>query len=286
MPAKTMKCPGLVALVALVGLLHADAAAVPIYDIQYVDLAVDPEGNSPYSGQIVDCQGGIVVHRYAGTRPKLTLQDPAHPDGWGGIFVKDWTVGQDMFNAVSVGDLVSFTNVQVEEYRGNTLLRYETANNSGYTIISSGNPLPPPRLVSLDDIAAPIEGPPGDWYVADHSAERYEAMRLTVENVTVTALDLGKASDNYNLNGSADAWAGDYMNEGAVGDYHPLVSVGQHFDRVTGILEQYTKLNYGWDYYQLLTTTSDDLAVDSGVVPEPASAAIVLAGLALLRRRW
>ena len=254
-----------------------------IYDIQYT---TDPDGVSPVDGTVTDCAGGIVTHKFGGFKPKLTLYDPNWPNGWGSIQVKDWTTNTDLFNGVDLGDWVRLTHVTVEEYRGNTLLRYETANNSGYTIISSGNPLPPPRLVSLDEIAAPIEGPPGDWYVADHSAERYEAMRLAVENVTVTALDLGKASDNYSFHGSADAWASDYMNEGAVGDYHPLVTVGQHFDRVTGILEQYTKLSYGWDYYQLLTTTSDDLVVDSGVVPEPASVAVVLAGLALLRRRW
>jgi len=279
---KLVNRPRLAALAGCLWLFGTTAAALPIYNIQYVDLAVAPDGNSTYNGQTVDCEGGIVVHKFAGTKPKITLQDPSHPDGWGGVALKDWTISKDMFNTVAVGDLVSFTDVGVEEYRGNTLLRYQ--DSSGYTVISNGNPLPPPKAVSLHEIAAPVEGPPGDWYVADHSAEPYEAMRLSIEDVTVSMMGLGKAGDNYNLDGNGDVWATDYMNEDAAGDYHPLISVGQHFDRVTGILEQYTKTDYGWDYYQLLTTTSDDLVVNA-VVPEPPALAILLAGLALRRRR-
>ncbi|MFO7899750.1 MAG: PEP-CTERM sorting domain-containing protein [Planctomycetota bacterium] len=270
------------ATLAICAALCTTATALSIYDVQYVDLAVDPAGNSPYDGQVIDCDGGIVVHKFPGWKPKLTLQDPSHPDGWGGIAIKDWTAGKDLFNAVAVGDRVSFTGVTVEEYRGNTLLRFEPG--SGYTVASHGNPLPPVRSVGLNEIAAPVETAGGDWLVTDHSAEPYEAMRLRIADVTVTAMDLGKAEDNYNLHGAGDVWAADYMNVDAVGDYHPLVSTGQHFDRVTGILEQYTKLNYGWDYYQLLTTNSDDLVVNA-VVPEPTALALVLAGLAFLRRR-
>jgi len=275
-------CRWLPAVLAVCGVLPTGARALPIYDIQYVDLAVNPDGDSPYAGQIVDCGGGIVVHKFTGTKPKVTLQDPGRPDGWGGIAIKDWAVGQDMFNAVAVGDLVAFTDVEVEEYRGNTLLRYE--DGSGYTIVSRGNPLPPPARVSPHQIAAPLEGPPGDWYVADHAPEPYEAMRIRIEDVTVTQMGLGKAGDNYNLHGAGDVWTADYMNEDAAGDYDPLISVGQHFDQVSGILEQYTKLSYGWDYYQLLTTTSDDLVVNA-VVPEPTPPAIALAALALVRRK-
>jgi hypothetical protein len=254
-----------------------------ILDIQYVDLTVDPAGNSPYDEQIVDCDGGIVTHIIGGFRPRLVLQDPNDPAGWGGIQVKGWN-GGDTFAGIGVGDLVSLSDVLVEEYRGNTFLQVggSLAPDAVVTVESFGNPLPSPKLVTLDEIPAPLEDleNPGDWYVEDHRAEKYEAMLLVVEDVTVTTMGLGKADDNYNLhNASGDAWATDYAASPAdlVGDYLPPIELGAQFDRVVGVLEQYT--NEGWDYYQLLTRGSRD-------VPEPSALVLLLTGLALVGSAW
>ncbi len=258
---------------------RAGAEELSIYEIQYT---TDPAGDSPYALQTVDCRGGIVTHKYGGSKPKLTLQDPDFPDGWGGIQVKDWTAGLELFNAVSVGDWVCLSNVSVEEYRGNTLLQFKSDTGSAATVTSPGNPLPAHRLVTADEIAAPLEGPPDEWYVVDHHAEKYEAMLLTIEDVVVTEMGLGKACDNYNLrSASGDCWAADYMNEDLQGLYHPWVCLGQGFESVSGILEQYVKGQF--DYYQLLTTCTADLVP----VPAPPALLIVLAGSAgvLARRR-
>jgi hypothetical protein len=252
-----------------------------IYEIQY---ATDPSGASPWAGSVVDCLGGIVTHKFPGSKPKLTLQDPNFADGWGGIQVKDWTIGA-LYDQVEVGDWVRLTNVYVEEYRGGTILKYHADTSPGFEILSPGNALPAPKLVGLAEIAAPVEQGNDEWYVADHGAEKYEAMWLTVRNVTITEMDLGKAGDNYALTGAAGScWAGDYMNVDVGLDYyHPSIAIGQDFRSVSGILEQYTRLDNGWDYYQLLTTETADL-----VVPEPASGTILLAaacGALLTRRR-
>ncbi|NQU76451.1 MAG: PEP-CTERM sorting domain-containing protein [Planctomycetes bacterium] len=271
-----MKCckvmPFALLLVTMVLVATADSAptSLSIYDLQYT---ISGDGGSSWNGNVVDCLGGIVTHKFAGSKPKLTLQDPAKPDGWGGIQIKDWT-GGTLFNNASVGDWVSVTNVAVEEYRGNTILNYDSNNSPSYEVVSTGNILPAPLPVSLWQIASPIEGPVGEFYVTGHSAEKYEAMRLTVEDVAVTAMDLGKAMDNYVLQGTGGScWASDYMNA-QVGSnyYHPYIAVGQTFQSVTGIIEQYTKVENGWDYYQLLTTDTSDL-----VVPEPASLSYLLA---------
>ncbi len=264
-----LKLLALAAACAAMGVCAAPAAAaLTIHDIQYT---TDPAGNSPYNAQIVDCTGGIVTHKFPGSKPKLTLQDPSYPDGWGAIQVKDWTTSFDLYSAVSVGDWVSLTNMEVEESYGNTLLHFKSGNSAGWTILSSGSALPAHRLVSLAEIAAPLEGPPEEWYVADHSAEKYEAMLLTVQGVSVSAKDLGAKRDNYSLHAAAgDCWAADYMNVDRVDLYHPYVYVGAAFDSVSGILEQYTKNEF--DYYQLLTTCTADL------VPEPLTLLWLLAG--------
>jgi hypothetical protein len=229
-----------------------------IYEIQYTE---DPGGNSPLEGRVINCLGGIVTHKYGGYRPKLTIQDPRFVLGWGAIQIKDWLTGAPLFNRASVGDWVTLTNVYVEEFRGNTILQCLVANDPNLTVISSNNPLPEPLLIDVNEITAPVYDPiRGGYFVTDHNAEKYEHMRLRIENVVVTEKELGKASDNYVLEDTNDpnfsCWAADYMNEDA-DLYHPYVYIGRQFCSAEGILEQYTRINYGWDYYQLLTTSTD-----------------------------
>ena len=268
-----------IAAMVLLGMANGlPADVLSIYDIQRTD---DPAGNSPQVGNTVDCLGGIVIHKYAGYKPKLTLYDPSHPNGWGGLAVKDFT-GNDVFAGVNVGDWLSFTNTLVEESRGNTQLAYD--NSSTFSIDPDrSDSIPAAISVTCADIAAPVEGPVGEWHVIDHSAEKYEAMYLQVEDVTVVAMGLGKADDIYALqNGTDQCWASDYMNidKESGEDYHPSIGMGNQFQSVSGILEQYTNTNKGWDYYQLLTTCSSD------IVPEPASIILLLSGgIAFLRKR-
>ena len=269
------------ALVILILLSDVAVFADPlnIYQIQYVE-SVDPIEDSPYAGQIVDCSGGIVTYIAAGSRPRLVVQDPSHPDGWGAIQVKGWS-GEDTFAGINVGDWVSATNVFVEENRGTTFLQFGgdqlgPAPNATFTVESTGNLVPAPKVVALDQILAPVGG-----NVTEHGAECFESMRLTVEDVIVTGLGLGKADDNYVLhNDDGDAWASDYVNEdkGYFDLYHPHVQLGGQFASVTGVLEQYERSSSGWDYYQLLTTSTDDFQL----VPEPSSWHALLAGMACL----
>ncbi len=268
-----------IAAMVLLGMANGlPADVLSICDIQYT---TDPDGNSPQVGNTVDCLGGIVIHKYAGYSPKLTLYDPANSNGWGGLTVKDFT-GTDAFSGINVGDWLSFTNTLVEESRGNTQLAY--GDSSTFSIDPGrGGSIPDAISVTCVDIAAPVEGPVGEWYVTDHSAEIYEAMYLQVADVTVVDMGLGSKDDVYALQDQTgqECWAADYMNIDTGGeDYHPLIGLGNQFQSVSGILEQYTNPNKGWDYYQLLTTCSND------IVPEPASIILLLSGgIAFLRKR-
>jgi hypothetical protein len=241
-----------------------------IYDLQYQS---DPEDlNSPHVGEDVNCIGGIVIHKFPGSKPKVTLYDPAYSDGWGGIVVKDFTNDKIFYHAndVNVGVWVSLKYTTVEEFNGNTQLKFES--KSRFNIESIGNALPEPISIEPNDIMAPLEQTsPEGWLVENHNAEKYEAMLVRVENVIVTDKDNGKASDNYTLQSSAypndpnfSCWAADYMNEEVEeDDYHRFVDLGRRFCSVTGIIEQYKgyKNYYEWDYYQLLTTATEDFLI-------------------------
>ena len=241
------------------------ALELSIFDIQYTN---DPNGGSPQNGNIIDCTGGIVTHKPPTGRPRLIIQDPNYPDGWSAIQVKDlYSTG--VFADVNVGDWVSLTNVVVEDNKGTTFLQYLEDNKAGFMIVSSNNPLPQPLVVTVDEIAAPIEGF-NAWAVTNHSAEKYESMLIKMIDVIVMDAGYGKAYDNYILQSSSDpnlaCWASDYMNadkdKGLI--YHTYIEIGQRFCGATGVLEQYTADSEGiyYDYYQLLTRSTEDFTID------------------------
>jgi len=243
----------------------AQADEMSIYEIQYT---TDPNGASGQHGNIVDCLGGIVIDKSSGSRTKLTLYDPNYPDAWGGIMAKD-LYGVGVFADVNVGDWISFTNIEVEDFKGTTFLQFKAENESGFTIVSTNNPLPEPLVVTVDEIAAPAEGL-DSWLVTDYNAEKYEAMLIKVINVNVKDTGYGKAYDNYILASIVDpnlsCWVSDYMNAGKDKGliYHPYIEPGLNLCGITGILEQYTGEQDGisYDYYQLLTTSTEDFVID------------------------
>jgi hypothetical protein len=255
-----------VSVVCVWGVLPCIAAdgTLTIPAIQYTE---SPDGASAYNGQVIDCAGGVVVTKVAGSRPRLILQDPNALDGWAGIQVKGWV--SDAFADVNVGDWVQLERVFVEENRGTTFLQYWDNNPDSslpiLTVVSRGHALLRPLVIDVSEIKTPEYLPLDDaWVVADHSAEKYESMLLQIRNVEVIAQGLGKAGDNYGLQSFAEpndpnalCWASDYMNQDKAKPdlYLPGIEAGRRFRAVTGMLEQYTNLGDGYDYYQLLTVS-------------------------------
>ena len=240
-----------VGIVVLVYTSEARAQSLTIFEIQSSTSDGDA---STYEGDVIDCVGGIVVSKFRGFRPRVVLQDPADPDEWGGIQVKDWIYdsGQGewvLYDNVEIGDWVSLTNVLVEEFVGNTMLKYQSVYEPGFVVESQGNALPSPVLVSASDLRYPL---------VHDITERYEGMAVTLQDLRVGQMDLGKADDNYELiQGGHLAWATDYMNVDAGAPYDPRIQTGINLLSITGVLEQYSSGE--WDYYQLCTRSAADI---------------------------
>ncbi len=265
-----------------------EARAQPVLTIYEIQSNTIDGDVSAHSGETIDCVGGIVVSKFPGYRPRIILQDPNRPNEWGGIQVKDWIWHSDpgeweLYDHVEIGDWVSLTNVRVEEFVGNTMLQYQTVYNPGFTVESQGQAPPAPVVLSVADLR----------YPPNHGVtEQYEAMAVTLQDVRVGQMDLGKAEDNYELiRGGYVAWASDYMNVDAGAPYDPRIETGVNLLSITGVLEQYTKTDPPWDYYQLCTRSAADIVL----LPIPTVSAwgmvvmgmlLLIGGTITLRYRW
>lgn len=148
-----------------------------IYDIQYTE---NPGSEntypSTYEGQVVTVEGIVTATGFDGYADNIYIQ---MPDGgmWSGIYV--YISGDTL---LSQGDLVEVTG-EVQEYYGLTELSWVQEIN----VISSGNPLPEPLMVTTEDLSGNeayegvlvevndvyVSSEPndyGEWYVVDESA--------------------------------------------------------------------------------------------------------------------
>lgn len=152
----------LVALLAVTG-----STAVPLSLSQTIGLAIgeiqftrDPTGASPYVDQTVSTSGVVTAVYQDG----FVIEDEAG-GAWSGIFV------YDADHVPSEGDEVTVTGT-VTEFHGLT----ELAEITAYDVVSHGNPLPLPQVVSTAQVAA---------------GEAYEGVLVATGPVTVTIANLG-----------------------------------------------------------------------------------------------
>lgn len=245
--------------VAIAVLAAAGAApAYTIYELQHSGPELDWQ--SPHAGEIVQCTGGIVTHKF---QQRIVLQDPSLGDAWAAIEVRGYPVYP---TGIEVGDQVDFDNVYVDEFRGVTTLQYY--NGSSHVVNSSGHELPPPLPVSVWDVRYPAH---------PEATEPLAAMLVAViEPMTIGALDLGAHDDNYELLGSQGetAWASDYANTEIDSTYY--VSGGECYVRLFGIVQRYDD-DGAWDYYQLLPRRiADYVPCGTAVDAEPKASALRL----------
>jgi len=235
-----------------------------IYEIQYTE---NEDGSGYYDGRTINCTGGIVIHKWSRGKQRVILYDPNNADGWGGILAKGFGTP---FADANVGNWISIQNVLVEdsEYtQGNTILSVDEYSTVTPDVEYENLPLPEPLVVDVNDIAVVYDPVMETYYVTDHRAEKYEAMYIQVRNVTVGDVNVAQG-DNYYLEDESDpnifCLASDYMNIDLPSGMHhmPQIAADQKFCSVSGILEQYIDIEQDFNYYQLLTTTIDDLQIE------------------------
>ncbi|MBX5483914.1 MAG: DUF4215 domain-containing protein [Myxococcaceae bacterium] len=193
------------------------ACPVTVYDIK----ADGPNG--PWVGTPVKVSGLIVTAAFGnGFFAQVPPTDPlfaANGSDDSGIFVfGTYTVAR--------GDLVEVSGtVQAYASPGGTSPQLQFTAGSTVTVLSSGNPEPPPVLVLPSDIAN-----------GGARADKLEGVLVQVQNVTVT-----NDAPAPGVGESAPIWEFEVDSSLRVNDYiyriSPFVSVGEQFASITGIAE-------------------------------------------------
>ncbi|MBN2366144.1 MAG: T9SS type A sorting domain-containing protein [Calditrichaeota bacterium] len=173
---------------------------VSIYDLQYVP---NPDSSqfSPYDGDTVVVHG-YVMHNprelWVGARWACYITDGTD-NPWSGFFIiqNDTFATNTLFGFVQEGDECYFTGV-IDEYTGLSQLAILTDPLVPVNIVSGGNTLPAPKLLTLEDLATHA------------AAEQWESMLVRIENATVT-------NNNFSSNqavitdGTATGYIDDYF---------------------------------------------------------------------------
>ena len=216
----------------LVILLIASVAlsATTIYDIQYT---TNPGGDgtypSPLAEQVVTVQGVVTGNR-ANTNGEIGKFFISQPEGgaWKGIYVFHWTA------PVQVGDMVEVTG-KVTEYFGFTEITFCTV-----TILSSGNPVPNPSIVTTAQMAGGLV------------AESYEGCLVKVMNVTTT-----QVADSHGQWAVTDGTGPCFIDD--LYYVQPGAAMGDTFTSIIG------HVNYNFDEYTVNPRTLADVQAGTPV---------------------
>jgi len=205
-------------------------SATTIYDVQYT---TDAGPNGTYPSPLVDQEvtvTGVVTAINADEYQGNTKFFISQPEGgaWKGIYVYEWNT------PVQIGDMVEVT-ADVVEYYGLTELSY-----CDVTILSSGNPVPNPIIVTTGQMAGGM------------TAESYEGCLVKVMNVTVT-----QEPDNYAQFAVDDNTGACFVDD--FFDVYPEPTLGTTYSYIIGTV------HYGFDEYSINPRTMDDLQTGTPV---------------------
>lgn len=223
-------------------------------DIQFTE---DASGNSPYNGQSVTVEGIVVAEKlYTGTSETnygFVISDPGGGP-WSGLLI----FTNRYFPAR--GDKVQVTGT-ITEYFGFT----EMSPTTGYQVISSGNPLPPPTVITTYDLSV-TESPTQ----AKH-AEQWESCFVRVEDVTITSLP-DVRNEFFVTNSSAPCQIDDQCFPRS-GFSWPSMSVGQTWARIQGVVD-FSFEFFGLNPRDMQDVIREDTVANASISIESANGAL------------
>ena len=213
--------------------------ATTIYDIQYTTTpGPDNTYPSPFDGQTVTVEGIVTAIGFSGYNDNFFISMP-EGGAWKGVLV--YMAGD---TTIVVGDEVEIIGT-VEEYYGLTEI-------SGYslpitvTLLSSGNPVPDPVVVTCADLQPEGVGEP------------YESVLIELHDVVVV-----EEQSNYGEWDVTDGTGIAQIDDGFfyLENVQPpiVITIGMEWAIIRGILD------YSYDEYGLNPRTPDDLIEPGGL---------------------
>ena len=237
------KCVMSLVLFLFVGSL----SATTIYDIQYTTIP-GPYNTypSPLEGQTVTVEGVVTAIGFGGYLDNFFISMP-EGGAWKGLYIYYATD-----TTLVVGDMVEVEG-EVTEYYGFT----EIANPTSVTLLSSGNPVPDPVVVTCADLQPEGVGEP------------YESVLIELHDLIVVEEQISYGQW-YVTDGTGIAQIDDgffYLDEV---DPPIVITVGMEWEIIRGCLD------YSYDEYGLNPRTPDDLIEPGSVDDDAINATMVL----------
>ncbi len=221
-----------IALAVLLSLLVSTIWATTIYDIQYTtEPGPDDYYPSPLEGETVTVTGIVTAIGFKGYNDNFFISSP---DGgaWNGIYV--YMSGD---TTLVVGDEVEVT-AEVTEYYGFTELSWV----DDVTLLSSGNPVPDPVVLTTDELA---------------SEEAYESVLAEIHDVVVTQAQ-NNNGEWYVVDASGTPAQ---MDDGFfyLDSVTPpiVINVNDTWAMLRGVV------NFSYDEYELNPRTPDDMSQEA-----------------------
>jgi len=201
----------------------ADYEESDLYTIRDVQESSEADGwASRLTGARIRLRG-IVSSECSGSE-RMTLADPLLGTEWAGVFLDD-VVGR--LSSLTLGDDVEFSNVQVDEADGLTLLLYD--GESDHSIVSRGNAVTGSRAS------------PGDLSLAadPDRSEKYEGMLISLYNTTVVGRGTLEDPDLYCLVAGSDTLLGTDLESAVLApDSTFFVRNGDRLGRLRGLVTE------------------------------------------------
>jgi hypothetical protein len=224
-------------LLLIVAVMISSLAIAQVLTCRQIQETTDPSGDSPYINQAVTVSGIVVAEKfYTGTNTTNYGFVISDPEGgpWSGLLV----FTNRYFPAL--GDLVEVAGTMSEYYNFS-----ELTSLTNYTVISSGNSLPQPSLVTTGDLANP------------DTAEQWESCFVKVEDVNITAAP-NNYLEFYINDGTGAAQVDDQCFPRSGFAWPASVAVGQNWARIQGVVD------YSFNYFAINPRSLGDmLQVDS-----------------------